>query len=66
MNPYVLATLARDRRAALLRDAQRYDELWLAARSVAAWSLRASGDRLFRWGVALEPTVISASSWETR
>lgn len=66
MNPYLLAVLGRDRRAELLRLSAERDDLYLAARSVAAWTLRASGDRLFRWGVALEPPVISTSSGETR
>jgi hypothetical protein len=55
MDPYLLAVLARERRAELLRAREGRDVVCVDVRALAAKFLRASGDRLFRWGVALEP-----------
>jgi hypothetical protein len=66
MNPHLLAVLARERRRAILADAARGDVLGVALRVTLARALRASGDRLFRLGVALDERVTGAPAVEPR
>lgn len=65
MNPHVLAALGRERRRDLLADAARGDVLGIALRVALARALRASGDRLFRLGVALDERVTATPAVET-
>jgi hypothetical protein len=54
MDPYLLAVLTRERHDEL-RTAYAHGPFALPAmRPLLGRVLRASGDRLFRWGVALE------------
>ena len=62
MNPHLLAALGRERRRALDEDFARGDLLGIGLRMLIARALRASGEGLFRLGLALErvpvPTVV--------
>jgi hypothetical protein len=66
MNPYELAALSRERQRALRAEAARGDVLAIALRAGLARALRASGDRLFRLGVALDERVPAAPAVEPR
>jgi hypothetical protein len=54
MDPYLLAVLIRERHDELRAAYARGPIVYPALRPVLGRVLRASGDRLFRWGVALE------------
>ncbi len=54
MNPHLLAALGRERRRALDEDFARGDVFGTTLRTLTARILRASGEGLFRLGVALE------------
>ena len=66
MNVIALGVLARERQASICAAADRDGEARAILRPMVARALRASGDRLFRLGVALEPRVSTASVAETR
>ena len=65
MNSDLLAVLSRERRRAVREDFARGDILAIALRSMTARSLRASGEGLFRLGVALDERVRSTPVAET-
>jgi hypothetical protein len=65
MNTDLLAVLSRERRRAVREDFARGDLLAVALRSMTARSLRASGEGLFRLGVALDERVCSSPVSET-
>ena len=65
MNVIALTVLARERQAAICAASDRDGETRAVLRPMVARALRASGDRLFRLGVALEPRVSAASVTET-
>jgi hypothetical protein len=65
MNSDLLAVLSRERRRAVREDFARGDILAIALRSMTARSLRASGEGLFRLGVALDERVCSTPAAET-
>ena len=54
MNPQLLAALSRERRRAVEEDFARGDILGNALRTLTARALRATGEGLFRLGMALE------------
>jgi hypothetical protein len=54
MNPHLLAALGRERRRALDEDFARGDIIGIGLRTLIARVLRASGEGLFRLGLALE------------
>jgi hypothetical protein len=60
MNPYMLAELGRERRASLRAEFARGPIEIPVVRPLLARALRASGDRLFRLGVALDGRVSGA------
>jgi hypothetical protein len=62
MNPYLLAELGRERRHLLRAEYARGPILVPGVRFLLARALRASGDRLFRIGVALEGRVSGAAA----
>lgn len=57
MSPELLAVLSRERRRAVREDYARGDLLAHAMRALTARTLRASGEGLFRLGVALDEQV---------
>ncbi len=57
MNHHLLVELGRERRRILRAEYARGPIRLTAMRPLIARALRASGDRLFRLGVALEPRV---------
>jgi hypothetical protein len=57
MNPDLLAAMGRERRRALEEDFARGDILGIALRTLTARALRATGEGLFRLGVALDERV---------
>jgi hypothetical protein len=57
MNPHLLAALGRERRRALDEDFARGDIFGNALRTLTARALRATGEALFRLGVALDDRV---------
>ena len=65
MNSDMLAVLCRERRRAVREDFAQGDVLAIALRSIAARTLRASGEGLFRLGVALDERVVSTTVAET-
>jgi len=65
MNHYTLAEVGRQRRELVRADYARGPLRLPVLRPLLARALRASGDRLFRLGVALEPRV-SAAAAESR
>jgi hypothetical protein len=66
MNPHLLTALGRERRRELYEDYARGDVLGVALRVTAARALRVAGERLFRWGVALDGRVPVTPIVETR
>lgn len=66
MNPQLLAALSRERRRAVEEDFARGDILGNALRTLTARALRATGEGLFRLGMALEEPVPPAPAVETR
>jgi hypothetical protein len=66
MNPHLLATLGRERRRAVDEDFARGDVIGNGLRMLTARILRASGEGLFRLGVALDDGVTVAPAVETR
>ena len=65
MNSDLLAVLSRERRRAVREDFARGDVLAIALRSITARTLRASGEGLFRLGVALDERVTTNPIVET-
>ncbi len=65
MNAHLLAELARQRRREIRVDFARGDTVVPNVRPLVGWALRATGDRLFRWGVALDERVNPISVVET-
>ena len=57
MNHHLLAEMGRERRAVLREEFARGPIRLPVVRPLIARALRASGDRIFRLGVALEPRV---------
>jgi hypothetical protein len=66
MNSDLLAALGRERRATLRDEFAKGPMVVPALRPFVARALRASGDRLFRLGVALDERVSCAAAAETR
>jgi hypothetical protein len=66
MNPHLLATLGRERRRAIDEDFAHGDVIGNGLRMLTARVLRASGEGLFRLGVALDDGVTVAPAVETR
>jgi hypothetical protein len=66
MNPDLLAALGRERRRALEEDFARGDIFGNGVRTLTARALRATGEGLFRLGVALDERVPGAPAVETR
>ncbi len=65
MNAHLLAELARQRRREIRVDFARGDNFAPGVRPMVGRALRATGDRLFRWGVALDGRVNPVSVAET-
>jgi hypothetical protein len=65
MSPELLAVLSRERRRAVREDYARGDLLVTALRALTARALRASGEGLFRLGVALDERVSPCPVAET-
>ena len=65
MNPHMLAELGRERRQHLRAEFARGPMLVPRVRPLVARALRASGDRLFRLGVALDGRVSAGVATET-
>jgi hypothetical protein len=61
MNPHLLATLGRERRRAIEEDFARGDIFGTRLRLLAGRALRATGEGLFRLGVALDDRMPAAS-----
>jgi hypothetical protein len=61
MNPHLLATLGRERRRAVEEDFARGQIFSNELRSLTGRALRATGEGLFRLGVALDDRVPAAS-----
>ena len=59
MNIEMLAALARERQHELRAEFARTDGFTDAMRPAMGRALRAAGDRLFRWGVALDGRVVA-------
>jgi hypothetical protein len=57
MNSHLLAELARQRRREIHADFARGEAVAPSVRPLVGRALRATGDRLFRWGVALDERV---------
>jgi hypothetical protein len=66
MNSDLLAELARERRARLRDEFAKGPIAVPELRPFVARALRASGDRLFRLGVALDERVSCPAATETR
>ena len=66
MNQELLTVLARERRRAVREDFARGDELGAALRSTAARMLRATGDRMFRYGASLDKRVTAPRAVKVR
>ena len=66
MDPHLLAALGRERRRVLKEDFARGDVVGITLRLLTARALRASGEALFRLGVALDERVPAAPVVETR
>ena len=65
MNSDMLAVLCRERRRAVREDFAQGDVLAIALRSITARTLRASGEGLFRLGVALDEPLVPTTVAET-
>jgi hypothetical protein len=66
MNPELLAALSRERRRAVRDDFAQSELMAAGLRALAARTLRASGEGLFRLGVALDERVSSIPVAETQ
>ncbi len=66
MNPHLLAAMGRERPRAVEEDFARGDILGNALRALTARALRATGEGLFRLGMALEERVPDVPFVETR
>jgi hypothetical protein len=65
MNSDLLTVLSRERRRAVREDYAKGDLLANALRALAARTLRASGEGLFRLGVSLDEQVLPCPVVET-
>ena len=66
MSPELLAVLSRERRRAVREEYAKSDLLAAMLRASTARALRATGEGLFRLGVALDERVSPSAMAETR